>query len=1045
MADGNVTAIELKGITRNRTKIGVEDGQAEDLINLRFVDGSWRTSGNGRQIQNFTMGQTYSQLYIHTNGYRHLLGVYNGTLYWFADIATDGVTFTALNEPVPLTTVYGDIWITQTGHLLTVIDEHDDFEHLIFKTGTEEYSVIKVDVNGQPSDRSLFPFGQAHFNYMTDESSNYKHTVTDSSQYVVNDASDIHHQNSPACVPKTDEATTKAAAQIWHAQMLQAFNKALEANQFTAPFLAIVAVKLYDGSYAYASQPALIIPRQKIFYDTYEYGNIHNAIEYDPLESPYYETLFPVHGVGADGLLHDIYYEDTLPFVTRKNYLYPVYTSGASSVTISFAATYLGKNFMQSVVRGADLLLSIEDIQTILTNRDVFTGIGIFITAQSYQYRMAADQYKNGVVYFASLNHSSDGTVSSWVSYKPPIRRMDERVYDLMHSPFYLLRDYNASELEELQSGVKVDLSGVEYKYVLKNLTAQKTLSYEAMVRNTYLPKVSYMYNNRLHIANYLAYSFFGYPIDFFQLHNHSLKVQDGLWYKGVLRNLEDNHDEDFQYETTENDFISSIPEGLEYFAYIQVVIETTTAGEQKVVRYIAPYDHSTAVNGRADFIESLNPLLTYPDSRAKKMKIVLYKGTYGNRLVYQKEFDLKPHPYLNLAYHIDPDLAPIAFSISDMRFDRSLEVPTIENAEESFPNCLKVSKTNNPMFFPVENAYQVGSSEILALCSNAIAVGTGQTGAAPLYVFCADGIYALFVDSSGQMAYTNARVIARDVVNNRRSVTPTDQGVVFTTDRGIMSIAGEQVQEIGSPAEGDVLQFWNNTKVDFMADMKGALRFVAAYPELICDTTDFLTYLKDGAIVNYNHNEHELIISNPTKVLDANETSVHKYPYSYVMDRDGNWSRRDFTADEYVNNYPTSYRLSNGVFYKVDEEGNDSTPLDERKEADNKFFYVSREIKLGSIGFKCAHRFVVRGYFETTNNGANAVGCYIYGSYDGRKYSRLGRNERKGKFTNIGCLVERTDMRFFRICLAGQVTGKTRIDYMEISSQPSVLNTKIR
>ena len=74
-----------------------------------------------------------------------------------------------------------------------------------------------------------------------------------------------------------------------------------------------------------------------------------------------------------------------------------------------------------------------------------------------------------------------------------------------------------------------------------------------------------------------------------------------------------------------------------------------------------------------------------------------------------------------------------------------------------------------------------------------------------------------------------------------------------------------------------------------------------------------------------------------------------------------------------------------------------------------------------------------------------NYVGCYIFGSYDGRKWAMLGSNERSGMFTDIGCDIERTDVKFLRVALAGRVTGKTRIDYMEISSKPSMLNTKIR
>ena len=373
------------------------------------------------------------------------------------------------------------------------------------------------------------------------------------------------------------------------------------------------------------------------------------------------------------------------------------------------------------------------------------------------------------------------------------------------------------------------------------------------------------------------------------------------------------------------------------------------------------------------------------------------------------------------------------ASSIADVK-----NLIEFKNNREYFPNGLKVSMADNPLTFPVENTYRVGSSEILALMSNAIAVGTGQTGAAPLYVFCKDGVYALFVDASGEMTYSNSRILARDVCNNPRSVTPIDAGVVFTTDRGLMMMVGEQVEEIGQPAEGDVFQFANISSADYIEFLKNRLVYVSGLPTSLCDGTDFLTYLQDkgsigkAAIVNYNHNLHELIISNPN------------YSYSYVMDRERNWSRRDYTAIEYINNFPTSYRLTSaGYFYKLDEEGDNNTSLEHRKEADNQFFYLSNVIKLDSIGFKQAYRFVVRGYFESQQNAY--IGCYIYGSYDGRKWARLGGNEKTGSFTDIGCKVERTDVKFYRICLAGQVTGKTRVDYMEMSAGASMLNTKIR
>ena len=1075
MSEGTPKAIEMKGIVRNATKIGVQDGQAEDLINLRFMDGSWRASGNGRQIVNMPTGTIYQQLYVHTNIYHHLLGVNNGTLYWFAEIDNDGVTFYPLDgttdrslwpedkkdlptDPVALTTVTGDMWVTQTGHLLTIIDESDDFEHFVFKTSTKEYIEVNMDVNGKATDRSLYPFGQVHFNWYSslDDKGEGIPLVSDIGKAIdaIEDAYWIQYNG--ISIEDTDEK--KQIAQSFLIQTLSAFTRM---NKFTMPFLACVAVRLYDGSYAYASNPQLIVPRESGYGDFfYEYRFDVPEGEDSKSDNKYNKTFQRYYRAEDKGpilfLRKGILFEsDRLHKVepgkdkTVDNVSVAIYDNPRSGYRAFSVQRHHLPTFSFDCVIGSDLTLNIDDLSILRGNKDVFGSLCVFITPQVPIFSTTESDYSKLKVISATQSSIVGDSYKSITNktYSPAFRERNEIVHDLLHSPFYLLREYSIDELTSLEDNPIVDLTRPESKGVLKNITAQKTLTTEAFARQTYIPKVSYMYNSRLHIANYKKHPFFGYPIDLFHLHNHSVKVQDGAWFpadeagKRVLPNLADNNDAYLQYPRTKHDFPATYSSEIKYFAYITVDIDTAQ-GMQRVVRYIEPYSIGSGKDGRADFIEILNPLLTYPDTRAKKMSIYILKEetTYQGGamyLYYTKTVDLKPHPYLNIAYYIDPDLKPIEFSVYPVP-NNPHALPEMQNTEEYFPNGLKVSKTDQPMFFPVENTYQVGSAEILALMSNTIAVGTGQTGDAPLYVFCKDGVYALYVDASGQMAYPNARILARDVCNNQRSVTPIDAGVVFTTDRGLMMIAGEQVQEIGAPAEGDVVQFWNAGSIDYSKIATASMQHIAGLPSNLCSTTDFLTYLQDkgtsgkAAIINYNHNMRELMVSNPN------------YPYSYVLDRDGNWSRRDYTAAQYVNNYPTSYRVdAYGHFYKMDDEGDANTSLEHRKEADNKIFYLSNVIKLDSIGFKQAYRFVVRGYFETID-GEN-IACVVEGSYDGRKFNPLGYNRKSGKFRDIGCIVERTDVRFFRICLSGHVTGKTRIDYMEMSAGASMLNTKIR
>lgn len=707
MSEGTPKAIEMKGITRNATKIGVQDGQAEDLINLRFMDGSWRASGNGRQIVNMPTGTIYQQLYVHTNIYHHLLGVDNGTLYWFAEIDNDGVTFYPLDgttdrslwpddkqglptERVPLTTVTGSMWVTQTGHLLTIIDEADDFEHFVFKTGEDKYIGVNMDVNGKQTDRSLYPFGKVHFNLLY--GANY--SESDETQYIKNDTSDIDHQRSPACVPKDDESTTHAASQIWHSQMLSVYHKATEANRFTAPFLIIAAIKLYDGSYAYATNPILLNPLEKIVNVNLSFANQRNGLEIDmdnTIVIPILNnntTCYKIKRINGHSVINSVGAS-----LNKNKTLYPIFTSGAASGNyIPIAAISVGepdeKEVMKSTVVGTDIAFSIEDVKYIIQNKDVFSGLSIFITPQSFLYKMSADDYKEGVVRCSSVKYPYSGsgdTIISNISYYPKQRTQSEILYELLHSPFFLLREYDINEISQLQSEIKIDLSDPQYKDVLLNISAQKRLNYEASNRTSYIPKVSYMYNSRLHIADYQAYPFYGFPIDLFNLHNHYVQKVEGAWFPAdadgqrILSNLTGNHDSDLQYSKSQivikdtesmGDSGDLINAAAPYFL-VKVYIDTAQ-GLKIVSRYISAYDPSTPVNGRADFIEDLNPLLTYPDARANKMEIYyvdhyIFSMTIGRGYyLKRKEFTLKPHPYMNMAYYIDPELKPIKLSDFD-------------------------------------------------------------------------------------------------------------------------------------------------------------------------------------------------------------------------------------------------------------------------------------------------------------------------------------------------------------------------------------------
>ena len=1116
--ENNSQAIEIKGIVRNQTKIGVQDGQCDDIVNLRFKDGSWRVADDGKQVYQMPSNRTYSQLYVHTNVYHHLLGVSNDKLYWFANIEADGETFTNLDNPVEICDVQGDVTIVQNGHLLTIIgDGKSSINYAIFVTGTNEYKVLNVNANGEQTDRGLYPFGKVHFNVVSSDSDEYSVTVKE-----WGDVTFLTPYESNS----------------------YAIEKLAEKGLISMPLLAIAAIKDYSGNYLMASNPQYIFPKEKFYYLQEEGKSI--AITYKYTGETYNDkNLVKIDKVGIcdwsnakDGIIdcdeNPSYFKELSEPIPPMNIL-------MNTVPLFHGVSSGDYETIDRYYFGSKLTLSIDNFDFIKENEDVFQSLCVFVTRQINVFPNAINDisecdkdYDSGETIAIRKNNAYESV------YYRNVRAKKYVIDDLLNSPFYLLREYDKNNISELKESPIIDLSAAEYKDVLKPdvLIHRDRIDNGAFDRKDFLPKTAYQYNTKLHIANYKTYQFHGYPIDFFQLSNHNVKVKSGSYAcGGVLPNLEDGAD--VQYPRSKVYFIDSNYQEAEhyidlakqinaYFAMVSVTIETQQ-GEQEVVRYIAPYDAHIFKNGdNANFIEQLSPLLTFPDYRAKDIEIrIAYMNSQQDISWIGGYFKLQAHPFLNLSYYINSSLKPISFhydfmgggschinNFDDYGDNQDFLIPKEKNNTEDYPNGLKVSMTNNPFTFPYESTYQVGASEIVALMSNAVAIGTGQTGAAPLYVFCKDGIYSLMVDATGEMTYTNARIIARDVCNNAKSVTPIDSGVVFTTERGLMSIAGSEVVEIGSAAEGDVFDITDNGNLPTnhaMADKAKKIMFnaftmqqLAEFPEGLIGNTDFLTYLK-GAIINYNHNERELMVSNPDK------------DYTYVMDRNGNWSRRAFTAQEYVNNYPTSYRIDKeGKFYKVDTDDNDT----------NKIYLLSNVIKLGTIAFKQAYRLIVRGYFETYSaaygkiNGVNVkvvgsfidgmkageglqmtyktqygqamwvdvdnnnyvlngqiqildpatneditysvvsvnsgqyyrvvksyekVGCYVFGSYDGRQWSLLGGNEKGGKFTDIGCKIAHTDIRYLRVCLAGKLSKDTRIDYIEVSADGSALNGKLR
>lgn len=946
--------IEQKGIVHNATTLGSIDGQSEDLVNLRFKDGSWRSAGHGEKI--YELPDDYEQIYIHTNIYRHVLGVLNGKLWWFADIDTDG-NFSN-REPVEICSVQGNIQISQTGHLITVIDDNSTY-YILFLTEKSNYQLFNTDFNGKQTDTSLLPFVNISFR-VTPKVEN------DEYRYI------MFHDGKRLFDSETlDDSARKEEGKAGY---LKVRDRLRQENSFVEPFMVCCAAKLYSGDYIFMSNPTLLVPSalsnrhvpiEGITLDSWQFDEPEVECFVGSTEHP--KVFMPFTGMSGHGVVDAFEIKRDFGDGVGEYALHPqskgrivclsIDTSNPSAAiketsmpTLSdFRGTAKASQSLypvfQNNVFGIMTKLQIKINEDVLSNyKDLVQSLCVFITKESeiFDYadmlisgRSSTDIQK---IYDKSGDQYDISVQLSGLRVFPSNRNNSKIIEDLVESLFFKVSEISISEIT---SGTWKDVKIEEG--ILSNLEQQEILNIEASDLKSYRPKYSFSYNGRLHIANYVSEMFHGFPLNYF-----FARQQEGQFevsYKFATSSIGTDLQSAFDnYNTLVNEI-----KDLTISYYIKTYIESSE-GVSEVVRYtpikeIGSFVGQTLIVGVGEGVYDLNPIISYPDSRAKSMEIYVtlsYIDAQGtiHKESYLNTFNLTSSLNYNYSYYINPSLKPI--KITTKNLDEVKSLPEEKNTTEYFPNGLKVSAVDNPLFFPVETTYQVGSSEIVAMAANTKAVGTGQTGAAPLYVFSKDGLYAMFVDGSGQIAYSSARPIARDVCNNP-NVTPIDEGVVFTTDRGIMNIAGENVVEIGQPLEGDFMDFSNSDDISYIKIAANAFSNPKLGNMTQFTDTDFLTFLKDS-IVAYNHNERELVVSNPNK------------DYTFILDRQGNWSRRNHSSDQYINNYPKTYRRKGRDIFDIDKDPTETQNV----------FLLSRPLKLGNINFKQGHRFVARGFFDT-------------------------------------------------------------------------------
>lgn len=945
--------IELKGIKRNTPGVISEDGELEELVNLRYKDGAFRPIPN-RSIVLAELN--YTDIYIHSNsGYKHYLGVRAGKLYYFAkDIASVATKHTEIE----ICDLSGEVTFTQMGNVINILDSHGIKYAIWYDDG---YKLIDSNFDGLQTAEELI--GKVDLRVTGILNS-------------VNGERDVRFYYSDSSFNVVSGVFLNAEG-LWD----KAVATEKKDGRLVDFFLACTAIELYDGSYIMHSNPVLCGQSwdQYTRYEGMTLPGISTPFNYNSTNKP---TFFMDYTTGVVGNSSDKYY-------SKGANVFPVgYATSITNLTnlkeypnLSVLWRYNEGDPARPLYAPISANKLQFKINTPIPSEylPLIKSISVFMTdpVSMYDFTKLDNTYQ-----WAKIG--ADGLFSTY----PKIRTNEEISKDLKSSSvFYKVHEIpfediasNSSAPLQFETWIDIDLTEK-----LENLRSQEVLNYDNFSHHQLLPEVQFMYNSKLHLGDMKTFLSRGFPLG------------------------------NFFTQTGVGQFVGSDYALAKIGYWIEVSIKTSN-GLTKVVRY----KERTLDNVKFYDISSF---VAYPDARATKMVIHLEMCFNSEIQWYTKEYEFKltAHTTQNYAYYISDDLKPQwkapTFALST--FTHPAEV----QREQVNSNVCRVSEINNPFIFPVENTYSIGNGEIKAFSTNTIELSVGQAGQFPLYIFTSDGIYALFIGGS-EVNYASSRPISREVINNK-NVKPVDNGVIFTTDKGVMIISGSQVQDLSEALRGNFLDISNQTTFQKTKSGLTMLQEVVANDKLVqlitaITTENVLEFIKN-AVVGYKYIDKEIWFTNPDK------------DYSYIFSK-GLWTKITQTGTRFINDYPRQLILN----------GSDLVDISGENTGDVQTMFITRPLKMGD-GFKQMITAVVRGDFKTNATLQHHAGIYIFGSYDGKRWNFLGGHEAKGELKDLGAKVERTDCKYFRIAFVGNISTDSTINYIEIEGKESLLNKKIR
>lgn len=858
--------IKYNGFTATPSDYESPDGDLAALINLVQEDGQLKPVLPATQL--FTLPDGYKPIFIHkTAAFTHYIIQHD-------DTSTDPPTIQLYWIPKP-----------QPG---TVIDVTDFTPTNLLHT----FDTLN-DINAIGNTLVVLAGDGMHYLLWKNDTVHYKYLGTHIPELSISFGlqGKVKHSDpfTPTGTPEEKSETIMAQA-----------NKFIEENQtksgrFILPFFIRYAYRLYDGtSFTMQSAPVLMVASAGVApnvicenYNPINYGRcevvaIRSYLDYIVTSSSQLNALKEWSDIIASV---DV-------FISA-----PIYTYDQSAEGIT------GINSINNF-RGSFSVFYQDDQNTTL------------LPESTYPKRYQKKSLLQALIMECGSNTITHDEIT-FNGYVILPAKTEDRVKEEIRncSTFYLLRSF---KLDELVTDARTKIEIAED--YLQSLTSREVLKDDYDSHDQLIPKFSFIYNNRLNLANIKKSLYNGYP------YKSLIQYTNGLVT---------------YYTDSTSPTIEDFTSPLKVFIFINQDGKDIIVANDWENDVLCPYSR---------------PLyLYYTNPNAYKAVIGVILGTGDIGTYY--ELPLERHNYLNGAFYFNGWENPSTSSQSQqVSNDKTI----------SLPNKIYTSEVNNPFYFPVKGINTIGTGEIKGICAAVKAMSQGQYGQFPLYAFTDEGVWTLEVAKDGTFGEIPPPV-TRDVCINPYSITQLDSTVLFATDRGIMMLSGSS-----SICISEVLDSINPFTIEQLPN-SNAIAGLNGFNVFDFNYAPFRQFIKECRMI-YDYTNQRIIVFNPSTET-VSEVTRRRYSYAYVYSlKSKQWGMMKAHLNDNINSYPDAlaYTDTNTVI-------NLSDPDDNAILQGLKGMLITRPLKLDAPDvLKTIDTIIQRGYFRK-----GSVSCVLLGSRD--------------------------------------------------------------